>query len=92
MTTQLIILPNGRAKEINKMPYSDRSKMQGLKFLKELSKWNKKESSLKEYRITGVKKESGEFVPIEFIDGLKESVGSIAIFEINQEEGTCIIV
>jgi len=86
MTTQLIILPNGRAKEINPMGY-DPWKADNLKgpenLLKRISiflEWEQLESSLKEYAILNV----------DHFYNLK--IGTVHNFKVNQEEGTCKIL
>jgi hypothetical protein len=106
MTTQLIILPNGtHAKQINPCG-TEPIKYSGSSMLKlgiptsEWNKWMLAELRLKEYRITG-------FPEMEALQALEEKVGgkishinfngkydpgTVHNFEINQEEGTAIIV
>jgi hypothetical protein len=105
MTTQLIILPNGRAKEIHPMgekpkyntKRSDSPYLQ--KHIKKLDKWFDIESSLKEYEILNLFTE-GWFPTYNNPDNFNSDppaepramIGDIVTCEINQEEGTAIII
>lgn len=106
--TQLIILPNGRAKEIHPMgekpkyntKRSDSPYLQ--KHIKKLDKWFDIESSLKEYRITHVTREYEKQITEESFETVKcvvpiekailPGVGSVVTCEVNQEEGTATIL
>jgi hypothetical protein len=100
MTTQLIILPNGRAKEIHPMgdmptfnyqfppdgPSDSMLASAEADYEKVMEIWLEVHSSLKEYRITNPK--------ILLSNPPKPSykVGQVVTCEVNQEEGTCIVV
>lgn len=104
ITTQLIILPNGtHAIEINELGEKPiRSDYATLlndeQFADHLEIWKEEEFSLKEYKIVGAMVD-GEFVDYNPGNPKEEEVflqyypvGTIHTFEVNQEEGTCIVV
>lgn len=99
--TQLIILPNGRAKEIHPMgaypKRSDYPRMDIDAFEDIEGEWLTAESSLKEYRIINIQKENGKIYEAHSDDVPNKEVyllktGQVVTCEVNQEEGTCIII
>ncbi len=98
MIKQLQVISASKAREINPIERDEgfnHMKYDGhledwLKKVKNLELWQEAERSLKEYRIMGRYIDGVLMITDEFLD--IPPVGTVHNFEVNQEEGTCIIL